>query len=97
MPNINPIINLLSACISFYNFILIAYIVMHYLYLFKIVNPYSRFIQGINEFLLKAVEPVLNKIRSYVGTMGGIDLSPLILFFGLSFIKDALYTYLYHF
>lgn len=94
--NLNPFVNLLGNIISIYQLVLVAYIIMKYLFLFKIVNPYNRFVLGLNDFLEKAIDPVLNKIRRYLPRTMMIDLSPLALFLALIFLKDLLYTYLYH-
>ncbi len=46
-------------------------------------NPIVRFLYGITD-------PVLYYIRRFVPVMGGIDLSPIILIFGLLFVKSFL-------
>jgi YggT family protein len=95
MLNLNPFINLISSILSIYQFLLILYIVFYYLFMFKVVNPYNQFIIQINRFLIKIIEPVLNKIRHYIPSFSGIDLSILILFLAIHFTQDILYSYLY--
>jgi len=51
-------------------------------------NPIVRFLYGITD-------PVLYQIRRFVPVMGGIDLSPIILIFGLLFVKSFLVQTLY--
>ena len=38
-------------------------------------------------FLYKITEPVLEPVRRVIPSIGGIDISPIIVFIGLSFIK----------
>ena len=48
-------------------------------------NPHSPVIT----FLYKITEPVLEPVRRVIPSIGGIDISPIIVFIGLSFIKGA--------
>ena len=47
------------------------------------------------EVLGKIVEPLLSKIRQYLPTISGIDLSPIVLFLLLNFLRNVLFTYFY--
>jgi YggT family protein len=42
------------------------------------------------DFIYRATEPVLNKIRRYLPSLGSLDLAPIILIFVLIFVKDFL-------
>jgi YggT family protein len=87
---INAIINLISSALGIYQFFLICYIVMHYLFLFKIVNPYNQFVNQIYGFLIKIFEPILKKIRKYIPNINGVDLSVIALFLIISFSQQIL-------
>jgi len=41
-------------------------------------------------FLYRITDPILNPVRRIVPSIGGIDISPIIVFIGLGFIKRAL-------
>jgi len=45
----------------------------------------------ISDFIVKATDPMLNPIRRLIPAAGGIDFSPLILFFLLQILRDILY------
>lgn len=47
------------------------------------VDPYNPIVR----FLHKITDPVLYRIQSILPPMGGLDLSPLVLIFGLYFLK----------
>ncbi len=95
MLNLNPFINLLGSILSIYSFLLLVYVILHFLFMFKIINPYSEFVQMVNRFLIRIFEPVLSKMRKYIPVISGIDLSVLALFLLINFAKDVLYTYFY--
>jgi YggT family protein len=48
-------------------------------------NPHNPVIT----FLYKITEPVLEPVRRIIPSIGGIDISPIVVFIGLSFIKGA--------
>ena len=95
MININPFINLIGSVLSIYSFLLLVYVILHFLFMFKIINPYSEFVQMLNRFLIRIFEPVLSRMRKYIPVIAGVDLSVLVLFLLIRFAKDALYTYFY--
>ncbi|MFQ5649704.1 MAG: YggT family protein [bacterium] len=43
------------------------------------------------KFLVDITEPVLSKIRGVIPSIGGLDLSPLILILALSFLRNLIY------
>ncbi len=49
-------------------------------------NPYNPAVT----FLYKITEPVLKPVRRAIPSIGGIDISPIVVFIGLGFIKRAL-------
>lgn len=49
-------------------------------------DPYNKFVQ----FVVKATEPVLSKIRQVIPPFGGLDLAPMILIFGLYILRRIL-------
>jgi len=95
--NINPFINLIGNIISLYTTAFVIWMILFWLIRFRIINEYQSFVSQIMQFLNRVFEPTLNQIRKFVPPIGGIDLSPLVLFVLLNFTKDFLYTYFYQF
>lgn len=95
MINLNPFINLIDTILSLYTFCLFAYVILYYLLMFKVVNSYNQFVQRLNYFLVRIIEPVLKRIRRFVPNIGGVDISVIILFLAIYFIRDILYSYFY--
>lgn len=48
-------------------------------------NPYNPTVT----FLYKITEPILQPVRRVIPSIGGIDISPIVVFIGLGFIKRA--------
>lgn len=76
---------LIDAVLGFYYFLLIVTIIMSWLVAFGIINSYQPFVQTIQRFLYAVTEPALAPIRRTLGrflpSLGGIDISPIILIF----------------
>jgi YggT family protein len=64
-----------------YQLVLLARVLMSWIPNLDHNNPIAR-------FLYRATEPVLAPIRSALPAMGGIDLSPLVVFLGISVIMQ---------
>ncbi len=93
--NINPFINLVNSIISIYTTIFILWIIVGWLIRFQIINPYQQFVKKVMSFCHQIFEPPLQQIRKFLPPVAGIDLSPLVLFLLLNFIKEFLFTYFY--
>ncbi|MFM9891077.1 MAG: YggT family protein [Rickettsiales bacterium] len=95
----NPFIRLIGNIISVIDFALLVWVILGLLIHFDVVNRYNPLIQRIYATLGRALEPMLRPIRrlcnQYLPDMGGLDLSPLILFLLLHFLADALYDWFY--
>jgi YggT family protein len=57
-------------------------------------DPYHPTWGPILRFVYQATEPLLAPIRRLLPATGGVDFSPMILLFGLYFIRSFLYTLL---
>jgi len=89
----NPIIELLAALIQLYKYVLIAAVIMSLLISFNIVNRYEPLVQRIDYALRRLTDPVLRPIRKYLPDLGGIDISPIIVFLLLDFLQRSLFYY----
>ncbi len=69
--------------LQIYQLILLARVLMTWIPNLDYNNPIAR-------FLYQATEPVLAPIRRALPPMGGIDLSPLVVFLGISVLMQIL-------
>lgn len=93
--NINPFINLINTILSFYSTAFIIWIIMWWLIRLQVINGYNQFIKKVMNFGAQIFEPVLIQIRKIIPSIGGIDISPIVLLVLLNFVKEFLFTYFY--
>ena len=74
------IAKLISFALSAYIWIVIGRAVISWVN----ADPYNPIVR----FLVQVTDPLLLRIRRYVPTMGGIDLSPMILIFAVVFLQS---------
>ena len=89
----NSLLYLIIQIITLFQFVLIAYIILTWLVNFNIINTGNRFVYGIVDTLYRLCEPSLNFVRKYLPSIGVIDLSPLVVYLGLWFVKSLLIEY----
>ena len=87
----NSLLNLISSIIDLYCFTLVAYVVLIWLITFNIINPWQPFVRSLLSGLSRLHDPILNWIRSVVPSLGGLDLSPLILLLAIQFARNLLF------
>jgi YggT family protein len=92
-----PIIYVLIQIITLYRYLLIAMAILSWLIAFNVVNTRNPFVAGVADFLFRITEPVLGPIRRRLPNFGGLDISPIIVFFLLLLIEMYLADYVYPF
>lgn len=90
----HPIVYLISLVLSLYSFALLIWIILSWLINFKVINGHNQFVSSVMRILDRLIEPVLSRVRRHVSPMGGVDLSPIIVFIAISFLQ---YTLAYYF
>ena len=89
----NSLLYLIIQIINLFQFVLIIYIILTWLVNFNIINTGNRFVYSILDALYRLCEPSLNIVRKYLPNFGAIDLSPIVVYLGLLFIKILLIEY----
>ncbi len=67
--------------------LLIAQVILSWLIYFNVVNTRHPFVNAVGRFLHQITEPLLRPIKRIVPSLGGIDISPLILILLLGFLR----------
>ncbi len=67
-----------DALFTVYLICIFAYVVISIMYSAGIRPPYSRWWNGLVEFLRQVVEPYLRIFRRFLPMMGPLDLSPMV-------------------
>jgi YggT family protein len=90
-----PLLDTLMFVLGMYIWVLIAAAVFSWLYAFNVVNTRNQFIASIGTFLYRVTEPVLAPIRKRMPDLGGVDLSPIVVFELIYQIQRLIDYYLY--
>lgn len=83
---------LLIDALEVYKWILIAAVIISWLYAFNIVNRSNAFVYRLSDILDRLTEPVLRPIRNLLPNLGGIDISPIILILLIVFLQRLIAT-----
>ena len=87
------LLGLLIQIINLLQFILIIYIIATWLVSFNIINTSNRLVYILMNSMYRLCEPSLNYVRKFLPIFGTLDLSPIIVYLGLWFIKSLLIEY----
>jgi YggT family protein len=85
--------NLIYTVIQLYIFVIIAAAVMSWLVAFNVLNTQNRFVATVYDAMNRLTEPALRPIRRVLPSLGGIDISPVILILLLIFVQNLLLEY----
>jgi YggT family protein len=77
-----------------YMWIVIAAAIFSWLVAFNVVNTRNQVVGMVGDFLYRITEPVLRPIRNALPNLGGIDLSPVILFLVIMFLRYVIALYI---
>lgn len=73
-------------------FLVIASAIFSWLYAFNVINTRNEAINMIGRSLYQFTEPLYRPIRRFLPSMGGLDLSPLVVLVILFFLQTLLNT-----
>jgi YggT family protein len=88
------VLTLISQLIEIYIWIIIISAILSWLQAFDVINFHNRYVQLIGRSLYQLTEPVYVQIRRVIPIMGGLDLSPIIVILGLSFLRNLMWEML---
>tara|TARA_Y100000817_G_scaffold124578_1_gene97608 strand:- start:903 stop:1187 length:285 start_codon:yes stop_codon:yes gene_type:complete len=83
-----PFYMLLYRIIDIYIFIVLLNVILSWLTAFGVLNTYNKFVSMILYATERLTNPLLNPIRRFLPNLGGIDISPVVLFVIIFFIRD---------
>ena len=85
----------IDLALEIYIWLLIAAAILSWLVAFNVVNTRNQVVAMFGDFLYRITEPVLRPIRALLPNMGGIDISPIILFLIIILIERVILYYIY--
>jgi YggT family protein len=87
---LNPIAALLITVLDIYKWIVIASVIVSWLTAFNVINSHNNFVRSLLHILYVLTEPVFRPIRRIIPPMGGLDLSPIIVFLLIWFLQYSI-------
>jgi YggT family protein len=88
------LLEVILIALQLYMYLVIAGAILSWLIAFNVVNTRNQLVAMISDFLYRITEPVLRPIRQFMPNLGGIDLSPVILFFIIILIDKVIRYYI---
>ena len=89
------VLDIVLIVLDLYVWLLIASAILSWLIAFNVVNTRNQFVAAIAEFLFRITEPVLAPIRRMLPSLGGLDLSPIVLILIIMFLQRVISYYIY--
>jgi YggT family protein len=89
------LLDVILIALDIYMWIVIAAVILSWLVAFNVINTRNPFVAAVAEFLYRITEPVLRPIRNLMPNLGGIDISPIILFLIIILIQRVIVYYIY--
>ena len=83
---------LINAVLNLYWWIVIISVVLSWLFAFNIVNRGNPVVDTVAGFVHDMTEPVLSKIRGFMPNLGAVDISPIVLLLGITFLQIFINT-----
>lgn len=83
--------NILLLALDVYFYIIIASVILSWLIAFDVVNTRNQKAQNLIRLLEKATEPVYRPLRKFIPVIGGIDLTPIAVIFGIWVLKQLVF------
>ncbi len=87
---LDPLIGVILIALRLYMWAVIISVVLSWLVQFGVVNTSNQYVAMIGQFLWRLTEPALKPIRRILPNLGGIDISPIVLFLVIIFVQGLL-------
>lgn len=85
---IHLLFDLCRAILGLFQVVLVAYVVISWLFAFDIVSRGNQFVGSVWEFCRRVADPVLRPFRRLIPPIAGVDLSVLVVLLALSLISN---------
>jgi YggT family protein len=89
------LLDVILLVLHLYSYLIIIVAIMSWLIAFNVINIYNDLVRSIWTALNAVTEPVLRPIRQVLPSLGGIDVSPVVLLLLIFLIEDIIQRYIY--
>ncbi len=80
---------ILILALDIYFWIIIISVISSWLIAFEVINTRNPQAANLMRLLNKATEPVFAPLRKFIPAIGGIDITPIIVIFGIQILKNV--------
>ena len=87
---IYALLSTLNLILSLVWWVFLIMIIMSWLISFNVINTCNQFVAGVWRALNQITDPILRPIRRVIPPMGGLDLSPIIVFIIIFFLQQLI-------
>lgn len=84
--------NLLLLALNIYMWIIIISVALSWLIAFGVLNTRNEQARNLVQLLERATDPVYKPLRRFIPPIGGIDITPMIVIFGIFILRDIIFT-----
>lgn len=84
------IISILMLLLNIYLWLIIFTVIVSWLVAFDVLNTRNRWVYKMCDILNRLTNPVVQRVRRYVPPLGGIDITPMIIIFGIYLLQNLL-------
>jgi len=83
---LDALFRIILLILQLYTYVIVIMAIMSWLIAFNVINVYNEFVRSIWNALNALTEPVLRPIRQFLPSLGGLDISPVVLILILQFL-----------
>lgn len=81
------VLEIILLILDLYWWIVLAMIIMSWLISFNVINTRNQFVAGLWRIVNQITDPILKPIRRIIPPLGGLDLSPIVVFVIIFFLQ----------
>lgn len=86
------VVYILSLALNIFLWLIIFTVVISWLVIFGVLNTRNKWVFKFCELLNTLTNPVVSRVRKIVPPVGGIDLTPMIIIFGIYILQELLWS-----
>ncbi len=79
---------ILMLALDVFFWIIILQVVLSWLIVFEVINVRNAKAANLIQLISKITDPVYKPLRKYIPSIAGIDITPIIIIFGIQLIKS---------
>ncbi|MEQ8935515.1 MAG: YggT family protein [Amphiplicatus sp.] len=84
-----------NALINLYIIVIFVSVILSWLIHFNVINGRNQFVDAIARTCYALTEPALRPIRRLLPSLGGLDISPILLLIGLNALQIGVNKYIF--